>query len=609
MHKNRVRLIAVSLIVLVLLGAGAARLLLKKETRRGILSRIGLADAPYIIDTRPADGEAGVRPDAFIAADVHLPNRGHGVDPKTLSDLTIQLVREDDGSVVPATFSTEGAYDQIVVQARQALEPAHSYRLEFRAGIADTSGARFAPKTVRFATATNVARSPTSIAFEQVALPGTTSTLESEKDSFLGVAIGPDRKLYAASFTGLIARWSISADGSLGPAEPIHTVFAHNDGPRLITGIAFDPKSTPENPIVWVSHGQCGLAGMDDWSGKISRLSGANLETYEDVVVNLPRAYKDHLNLQPVFGPDGAIYFSQGSNTAMGSGDRKWNMRPERLLTAAVLRLDPTKIRKLPLDVKTEEGGSYDPFAPDAPLTLYATGVRVSFDLLFHSNGQLYAPTNGSASGGVAPAVPAGTLPRRIDEAARGPLQSEPSTGLSDVLQTQSDLLLVLRAGGYFGHPNPTRGEYVMFGGNPTADSDPQQINQYPVGTQPDRNFRAPEYVFGKNMSPNGVIEYHSNAFHAELRGAILVARYSGGRDIVVLKPDASGHIAETISGIPGLTNLEQPLDLVEDRTNGNIYVSEMRGRRITLLRPTTAPAGALVYREKLTPDTRATAE
>ena len=43
------------------------------------------------------------------------------------------------------------------------------------------------------------------------------------------------------------------------------------------------------------------------------------------------------------------------------------------------------------------------PFAPDAPLTIYASGVRNAFDLLFTSDGKLYAPTNGSAAGGNTP--------------------------------------------------------------------------------------------------------------------------------------------------------------------------------------------------------------
>ena len=36
--------------------------------------------------------------------------------------------------------------------------------------------------------------------------------------------------------------------------------------------------------------------------------------------------------------------------------------------------------------------------APDAPLTLYASGVRVGYDMLWHSNGSLYTAVNGSAA-------------------------------------------------------------------------------------------------------------------------------------------------------------------------------------------------------------------
>ena len=42
----------------------------------------------------------------------------------------------------------------------------------------------------------------------------------------------------------------------------------------------------------------------------------------------------------------------------------------------------------------------YDPFAEDAVVKIFATGVRNAYDLVWHSNGQLYVPTNGSAAGG-----------------------------------------------------------------------------------------------------------------------------------------------------------------------------------------------------------------
>ena len=51
--------------------------------------------------------------------------------------------------------------------------------------------------------------------------------------------------------------------------------------------------------------------------------------------------------------------------------------------------------------------------ADDAPVTIFAAGIRNAYDLVWHSNGYLYVPTNGTAYGdtpasppGVAPAVP-----------------------------------------------------------------------------------------------------------------------------------------------------------------------------------------------------------
>src|SRR5207245_409151 len=131
--------------------------------------------------------------------------------------------------------------------------------------------------------------------------------------------------------------------------------------------------STADDPILWVSHGMMTLQNATDWTGKISVLRGKDLERYQDMVIGLPRAYRDHLNFQMSFGPDGAIYFCQGSMTSVGGPDKKWNMRHERLLSAACLRLDPRLISNPPLSVQTEDGGTYDPAAPGAPLTIYAT--------------------------------------------------------------------------------------------------------------------------------------------------------------------------------------------------------------------------------------------
>ena len=110
---------------------------------------------------------------------------------------------------------------------------------------------------------------------------------------------------------------------------------------------------------------------------------------------------------------------------------------------------------------------------------------------------------------------------------------------LTNVSQTEDDFLFNIVQGGYYGHPNPTRGEYVLDGGNPTSGTDSRSSPQYPVGTQPDPNYRGAAYDFGQHHSPDGVIEYQGNAFGGALDGKLLVVRYSGGDDVMVLTPDA----------------------------------------------------------------------
>ena len=208
------------------------------------------------------------------------------------------------------------------------------------------------------------------------------------------------------------------------------------------------------------------------------------------------------------------------------------------------------------------------PAAPDAPLTIYCTGVRSGFRILAHRNGHLYTGVNGAAGNeGNTPASPDGTVP-----------------ALRDIKQTTDDLFLKLQPGAYYGHPNPARGQYVLDGGNPTAGVDPEEIPAYPVGTMPDKNWQPPAYDFGKNYSPNGLCEYVAPG--NPLDGCVLVSRYSDGKDVLVLKLDAAGDVTETIAGLDGFTGLNAPLDVIEDPKTGNLYIAEYHGQRITLLKP-----------------------
>jgi hypothetical protein len=475
------------------------------------------------------------------------------------------------------------------VQPSAQLKPNTQYDFAITDALKDVSGLKFLPSTRSFVTG-SATTAGNGVSFEQIALPAAPA------NPYTAVEIGPDNRLYAATLLGKILRFNILPDGTLGSFTTISSVTAANGGPRTIISMKFDPASTADNLIMWITNNYFwnGQSPALDWSGKITRLSGPDLATVQDYVVDLPRSIRDHMTNGLAFKPGepNVMYITQGSNTAMGAPDPAWGNRPEHLLNAAVLRLDTSKLTSLPLSVKTEDGGLYNPYAAGAPLTIFGSGVRNAYRLIWASNGQLYAPTNGSAAGGNTPATP-GDLSASVACQNRrdGPYIGPAVPGLTSV-SVQNDYLFRVMQGGYYGHPNPQRCEWVMNGGNPTAGADRAEVIDYAVGTQPDRNYRAYAYDFGLHASPNGVIEEYTLAGNSALKNKLMVVRYSAGKDIVILTPGgASGDIIASQSGVTGLTNFNpSPLDLTEDHSNGNLYVAQLDettgSGKLTLVRP-----------------------
>jgi fibronectin type 3 domain-containing protein/regulation of enolase protein 1 (concanavalin A-like superfamily) len=553
---------------------------------------------PTVAAVSPGHNVSNVARDVFIRTQLNLT--GGGIASGTLDSTTVRLYRTSDHHVVQANVGTSGAGDVIILTPSVLLDKNTSYTFEVTDGLQDVAGNAFVPFSSTFTTGTTGGEIDPSFSFEKVGL----STATGEK--FTALKVGPDRKLYAGTDDGRIFRFPLRADGTLGAPQVLNAIQTANGGnKRLLTGFAFDPASTASNPILWVTHGQYrfgldpnGTADenkyADDWTGKISRitnLGGNNTGTVADVVKSLPRSVRDHLTNQPSFGPDGALYIPQGSNSAMGAPDKAWGNRPERLLSGAILRLDPSKVPAgTTLDVKTEDGGTYNPNATGAALTIYAKGVRNAYDLVWTGDGNLYAPTNGSAKGGNTPAGPSGSgIP-----------------GLTAVAE-QRDFLFKIEPGGYYGHPNPLRGDYVLNGGYTPADGvGPDEVPQYADTTQPDSEYKGFAYDFDFNVSPNGVIEYTNEThFGGRLANKLLVVRYSGPDDVMVLTRDASGAIVQAQKGIVGLGGFVDPLDIIEDPTTGFLYVSEYSERdagkrKITLLRPIAPGAQATADKPRL---------
>lgn len=541
---------------------------------------------PSISSVAPPNSTLQFSPTGFVSMELRLPNTGGGVDRSTLA-AGVHLIQVNNGAEVPSDINTSGGGDVIVVQPRASLGANATYRLEVTSALRDFTGVSFLPFASQFTTGSANAFSSDGVQFQQV-LQATATGLP-----FTSLAIGPDHRLYAATLTGKIVRFAINSDGSLGFGETISTLVNAN-GPEAVVGMAFDPAATAVNPVLWVTHGPPVPVPPDipaDFSGKLTRLSGSALSTAQDFVIGLPRSIKDHMTNSIAFRPGEpkVIYVAQGSNSSSGAEDTIW-LRPEHPLNAAILRVDLSAISALPLDVTTEGAGAYDAFATGAPVTIFASGIRNAFDLLWHSNGQLYVPTNGAAAHGNSPATP-DPLPdacaRRLDFATSGAYAGPVVPELSDIATAQHDYLFRVVSGGYYGHPNPARCEWVLNGGNPSAALDPGEVSEYPEGVLPDRNYRGFAYDFGAHYSPDGIIEYKSSTFGDTLRGKLLVARYSGGKDIMSLTVGGPNlDVIATKAGRPGLGGFRDPLDLTEDVGSGNLYVSELGAGRITLLRP-----------------------
>lgn len=549
--------------------------------------RLLLSGNPSVQMLSPANGATGVSPNTAIAVDLVLPNGG--LDPNSINSSDVYLTRNTDGSTVPALPNTTGGGDAIILQPQSPLTANTSYTFTITAGVKDVNGDTFTPFTSMFTTGSSSGTGNSTVSFQEISL--TTA----QSNAFTCVRIGPDGLLYASTEDGRIFRWAINGDGTLGAPQIITSLQQANGGNRLISGFTFDPSSTASNVKLWVSNTFYALSGATngvDFTGKLTVMSGPSLGTVQDAVIDLPRSVADHVNNQPVFGPDGALYFAQAAENAFGAPDTTWGNRPDHMLSAAILRLDTSKVTPgSPLDVLTPDaGGTYNPFAANAPLTIYATGVRNAFQIMFDSHGNLWAPSNGSSSGGNSPAFsstdPSQVNGNRIDT---GQPYSGPNVpGLTSIPDTEDDFLYKIAQGGYYGHPDPARGEFVLDGGNPSTPSGliTQTFSEYPSGTNPDLNYRGAAYNFGPHHSPDGIIQYTGSEFNGALNGIILVSYYTANAGIVALNIDGNGNVTGINSTIPGFINLKDPVNMVENPANGDIYVSELGADRLSLLVP-----------------------
>ncbi|NJC26656.1 PKD domain-containing protein [Neolewinella antarctica] len=577
---------------------------------------------PRVLASTPADGAINVTLSTSLSGnDLFLPNGLNGifgVENSSITNQTVKLFKVSNNLEIPATVNGTGGGDGINLTPTIPLEINTTYRFVID-GVKDLTGVSFEVYTATFTTAADNTSAGSALDNVSFTNAGDVAT----DGLYSSLSVGPDGKLYGLQLTGNVDRWTIAPDGKLGEKEEFSTL-PDIYGARSAIGLAFDPAATESNLIVYVSHAEGVLNNGEPWDGKISRLTGPFLQVEDLVVTRLPRSRRDHLTNGIAFrrGEGSVLYFNQGSNSAGGAPDNSWGNRKERLLTAATLRLDLNLLPEAqwPLDAKTTmdqgainnvnpasptlgtgsgtyresnrdfpDDGTYNPFYVNAPLTIFATGIRNAYDLVWHSNGQLYIPNNGTAGGSNTPASVDGT--RRLDGVIYDhddPAERYPPIPATFGNNTQRDFLFRVDPNeptGYYGHPNPLLGHYVLNRG-------PVDVRNYDNNVSTDVDFRGIAFDFEFNKSPNGIIEYQSGAEGGNLRGALLVCRYSGGSDIIALIPNGpNGDILTSKIGIPGFRGFGDPLDITEDPATGNLYVSDLAKQTIVLLKPSAQAA------------------
>jgi glucose/arabinose dehydrogenase len=518
-----------------------------------------LPPSPQITGVTPASGAPNVNLNSSVSLAVNTP-----LDPSTVDAQGFQLI--GPSGQVQGSYNSDAAGGVANFTPSANLEVNAKYTVQTTSTLHSSTGASFAAFSSTFTTGT--APPPLS--------PNTFTVAAKVSVGKPGVMVlSPDGKaLYVGTSAGKISRFPRNADGSLGTPETI-TPFAD----RIILGLAFDPADSTK---LWVTNNYDAYTNAPRFSGRVSTITiapssalSAATATATDRIIGLPRSAHDHMTNGLAFGPDGKLYIGQGADTAYGAADPYWGPRGEVPLSASILVADvhnaafpaTLNVNTDPVET-TEDTGSatpvaYDPTTAAAPLKVFAYGVRNPFSLVWGSNGSLYAPVNESAAGG---ATPAG--PNNIPPAVKN-------------VQAYSDYFTRIDGGSYYGHPNPSQGYYALNGGNPTNMGDLGEVIEYPVGVQPDPNWRAPDLLMGIHRSPDGVTEYKSStAFGGTLKGAMLTTEYSSGDDIVAVTLDANGK-ATSEAAIPDASDPGQalifnnPLGIASDPTTGVVYVSE----------------------------------
>ena len=361
-------------------------------------------------------------------------------------------------------------------------------------------------------------------------------------------AWGSDGRLYVALASGLIKAYTFDDNYNILDTQDIDVIKGLSN--PNITGIAFNPfENDGSQPKIYVAHNQFyanrdtypqyGGSGFDElvdfspYSGQVSVLEGPNFNTVTPLVQNIGVSNHDHGVNGLAFDDKGDLLITSGSNTNAGIADDSIGGIDESPFTATILKAEITKPNfngniqyQLPADWVAPEGlqianpeqsqgfGGIVDVVPGVDVSVYAPGLRNSYDLVYATNGIIYATENdaNTAFGD-----------ESLSATEQRPFTLDPLNELN-----------IIKEGNYYGQPNRNRGE-----------DDPRQNTYYPSQTPSNGEYTAPIEQFDKPVQ--GLVEYRSTAFGGQLKGNLLTQVFNGSLYNVQLSLDGTKTLNKNI--------------------------------------------------------------
>ena len=323
---------------------------------------------------------------------------------------------------------------------------------------------------------------------------------------------------------------------------------------RSILGIAFDPMDTSPNPTVYVAHSSLFHGQVVSYNGKVSAVSGKNLDQLEHKVTGLPVSDHDHGVNGLEFGDNGELYIQVGGTTNAGvpGALSSSGLQDESLFSAAtvVAYLSRPNFKGF---ITYKDNGDLQ---SDVDVETFATGQRNSFDIVMHSNGNLYATDNGPNTGYGKKATGCG------------------SDG--DDPHEDDELNLIVK-GGFYGHPNRMRSQ---------KQQNKRECTWRSALEPSDADYTAPLSTL--QSSANGIAEFQSKHFGGQLRGQLLIGRYKGALFRVPLSKDG-----RSVVGKPIVLTDSGGLDVTQG-PDGTLFVAQNAKGKVIYHSPADASTNKL---------------